>query len=88
MDGADVCGPGGNNAVPAMVQSQFGVEAPLEVVGFSDIASKPYVGPDLLAEDVNAGTLEIVGPDRMKLERIGPESAGPVDELRRRRSLS
>ncbi len=65
MEGADVCGPGGPNAAPAVVQCELLGQSAVEVVRLSNVDGIPIAVRGQLAEDIDAGSGQIGRPDGM-----------------------
>lgn len=72
MESADVAGPGGNNALPAVMQVQFITDAAFEAGGLADVNGVPVSVDGELAEDVDAGALIVLRADQMELEVVFP----------------
>jgi hypothetical protein len=83
VETADVCGPGGPNALPPVMEGEFLGQAPREVIGLADIAGVPVPVEGHLAEDVDAGTLEVAHPNLVKLEGISLSGLADPNHSRR-----
>lgn len=79
MQCADVRSPGGPNAFPAMVKRQVAGETTGEIVRLANVYRAPLVCRDHAAEQVDTGTRQVRGPNRVKVHVIsspaGPEPA-------------
>lgn len=86
MQRADVSGPGGPNAFPAVVKRQVAGETTGKVVCLANVYRAPLVRRDLAAEHVDAGALQVAGPNRVKVHVIcapaGPEPANRLAEVK------
>ena len=79
MQCADVCSPGGPNAFPAVVKRQVSGETAGKIVRLANVHRSPLVCRDHATEQVDTGTRQVRGPDRVKVHVIsspaGPEPA-------------
>jgi hypothetical protein len=80
VEGAEVSGPGGSNALPLMVKHQARGETVVEAFCFTDIYRIPVPIRGELARDVDAGPVEIDSADGVELKRIGSATlASPMN---------
>ncbi|KGD85817.1 hypothetical protein JL39_26815 [Rhizobium sp. YS-1r] len=81
VQGTEVSGPGGANALPRMMKYQVRGEAVVEAFCFTNIDGVPVAVGSELARNVNTGLVEIEGPDKVKLERIDRTAlASPIND--------
>lgn len=71
VQGTEVSGPGGANALPLVMKYQVRSEAVVEAFCFTNIDGVPVAVGSEFARDVNTGLVEIDSPDGIELKRIG-----------------
>ena len=80
MKCADVCGPGGPNAFPAMMKRQIAGDASGKIVRLANVYRLPPSWSGLAAENIDAGAREVCGPNRGHIHVVGAAAdAGPPD---------
>jgi len=84
VQGAYVRGPGGPNALPAMMRRKFIGDASGKVVRLADIYRVPLTLPERPAEDVNTRAGMVRNAERIQLKLITRSGcAEPEDGFRR-----
>lgn len=84
VQSADVRGPGGSNAFPAVMRSKLIGETARKVVCLSDIYRVPIAIDRTATEDIDTGPLQINYRNRMQLELVSTEACSNPDNDRSR----
>ena len=78
MKRADVCGPGGANAIPLMVANEIGPQAALKALRLADVDGFQVRAIDT-AENIDTGSIYVGGSDRVGLKLVDATTdSGPV----------
>lgn len=70
VESADVCGPGGPNAIPSVMEQDVLRQSAVETVGLTDVACVPITVRGQLTKDIDARSFVVRGADLVQLETI------------------